>query len=411
MQGAGAAALAAPLVGCGAAGCVTGLVLEVEATRALVTAWSSTAETVEVAVVASDGATVASATLTLDAYGHAILDVTALAPATVYRVSWFASDGASHGPTRFVTAPADDDARPQRLAVSADVDEAPRFATPIFDTIAALNPDLFVSLGDWPYADNGPPAITRDEYEDAHARAQLAPRFQPWRRATSFRCIYDDHEFANDWDAAARAAYPERHAAAQAAWDAWFPRRGEGPRYRSWRWGALVECFLLDCRLYRSANDAPDGPDKTMLGTTQRDWLIAGLRASTATWKLVFTSVPLDFGFGLDHWRGFAFERDRILDELVAPPIAGLVFLSADQHIFAAHVHRHGAREFQFGPLSRDVFPFPDPAPGVLARVATENVGVLDVDADSLRVRAIDAQGNAVYDQRLTRDDLTPRAG
>ena len=29
-----------------------------------------------------------------------------------------------------------------------------------------------------------------------------------------------------------------------------------GTRYRSWRWGAHVECFLLDCRRYRDDDEA-----------------------------------------------------------------------------------------------------------------------------------------------------------
>lgn len=311
LQGGGALAAAALVPGCGDPGALTALVLEVEATRALVAVWSPSARNLDVVVAPRRGPAPPRPRSRSTPMATARSTVTHLVPDTAYRVRVLAPDGGEHGPLAFVTAPVETEPRPLRLMVSADVDEDGAYASPIFDTIAAAPPDLFVALGDWPYADNGPSATTRAGYEAKYARGRLEPRFAPWMAATSFRAIYDDHEFANDWDGAARAADPARHAAALAAWDAWFPRRGDGPRYRRWRWGALCEC-LLDCRNYCSANDAPYGPAKTMLGAVQRRWLVDGLRASTAPFKLVFSSVPLDFGNADDHWAAFADERDAI---------------------------------------------------------------------------------------------------
>ncbi|MBK9030975.1 MAG: alkaline phosphatase D family protein [Myxococcales bacterium] len=406
----GAAGAATQLGGCGdPPPAVTAMVLEVEATRALVSAWAADADRGELVVTTAAGAEVAALALAFDEHGHAHVDVDGLSPATAYRAQVRTDAGAEHGPIAFVTAPADDDPRPLRLAVSADVDESRDHRSPIFDAIAAAAPELFVCLGDWPYADHGDTAFTRDQYDARHARGHLTALFQPWMRASSFRAIYDDHEFANDWDGAARALDPDRHAAALAAWDAWFPHRGDGPRYRSWRWGLLCECFLLDCRAYRSANDAPDGPTKTMLGAEQRAWLVDGLRASTATFKLVFTSVPLDYGVGVDHWATFAVERDGILDELAAAGVAGLLFLSADQHWFAAHRHRHGIREFQVGPLAHYLLEQPPLPDGVLARVSELNFGMIEITAEPrLRFRAFGATGDQLYDESFTPAELTP---
>lgn len=412
LGGLGALGAARWLGGCGDAAPLTGLVLDVEPTRALVAVWSARAGAAEVRVERADGAPVAEARVTLDGRGHGAVDLTGLAPATRYHARLRCSDGGAYGPLAFVTAPADDDPRPARLLVSADVDPSAEFTSPIFDTIAAATPDLFVSLGDWPYADNGPPATTRDEYEERHAGARLEPRFAPWLAASSFRAIYDDHEFLNDWDGDNRAREPERHAAALAAWDAWFPRRTPGPRYQRWRWGGLCECFLLDCRTHRSANRAADGPDKTMLGSEQRRWLVDGVLGSTAPFRLVFSSVPLDHGEGDDHWASFAHERDAILDELAAARVPGLLWLSADQHWFAAHQHRHRVRELQVGPLSRGLPVLPAPRPGVLARVAAYNVGVLDLaPGPTLRFTALGADGATLYAESFTPADLTLEPG
>ncbi|MEZ4399750.1 MAG: alkaline phosphatase D family protein [Kofleriaceae bacterium] len=409
----GAAGAATLLGGCGDPGPLTALVLEVDDRSALVAAWALAARSFTVEIAADGGPVVATGVGSFDARGHGAVEVGALAAGRRYQAWVIADDGGRHGPMRFATAPPDAQPAAARLVVTADVDEDPAYLSDLADQVAALAADLDVSLGDWPYTDNYRASITRDDFEARYLRSWVTPRFDAWMRSTSFRAIYDDHEFGNDWDGGDRDAEPARFAAATAAWDAWFPRRGPGPRYRRWRWGALVECFLLDARAFRSANAAPDGPAKTMLGAAQRQWLTDGLRASTAPFKLVFTSVPLDFGHGVDHWAGFAWERDAILDELAAAAVTGILFVSGDQHWFAAHRHRHGFREFQIGPLSRGVIDPPPAVPGVLTRVTAYNVGVIDVDLDAggaprLRFRAIGAGGVTLYDEVLTPTELTP---
>src|SRR5205085_10549571 len=136
--------------------------------------------------------------------------------------------------------------------------------------VVAAAPDLLVSIGDFPYTDNGPVAETLEAYRDRHAEIRRLPKVRAILEAAPLYAIYDDHEFRNNWDAAFVAKEPSRYAAAMTVWDEFFPIRsavGE-VRYRSWRWGANVECFLLDCRRFRSADAAPDDANKTMLGAT-----------------------------------------------------------------------------------------------------------------------------------------------
>jgi hypothetical protein len=149
-----------------------------------------------------------------------------------------------------------------------------------------------------------------------------------------------------------------------------------------------------------------DGPDKTMLGPTQRAWLVERVLASTATFKVVFSGVPLDFGEGNDHWSSFRNERDRLLDGLAGVP--GLLFVSADQHWFAAHQHAHGVREFQVGPLARGIGTPLSQAPGVLFRATRFNAGLIDASADSLTFSGIGVGGEVFYKQTFTVADLTP---
>ncbi|MCE9578596.1 MAG: alkaline phosphatase D family protein [Deltaproteobacteria bacterium] len=372
----------------------TGAVIAVAAPRAAVAA--------AVVVDRATGDVVAMPTGAIGPGGTARLDVTGLAPDRAYAYTVRCDDGTGSGDFVFATPPAGP--RPVRIAYSADIDLDPQFASPIFQTLAAADHDLFVSIGDWPYADNPPGAITLAEYRARHAAVRTPDIIQRWLATTSVRAIYDDHEVKNDWDPRVPAA---RVDAAMQAWDEWFPIRGAvgDVRYRRFGWGPLVECFLLDCRRYRSDSTAPDGPDKTMLGATQLAWFLDGITTSAAPFKLVFTSVPLAYGYVVEHWGVYTFERDRMLAAIRDAGVTGVLFLTADQHWFAAHALPSGAREFQVGPLARGMPELPPSEPGVLVQIRTYNFGVVEIapgEPPTLTFRAHDATGALLYEESFT---------
>ena len=43
--------------------------------------------------------------------------------------------------------------------------------------------------------------------------------------------------------------------------------------YRRIRWGKRLEVWLVEGRDFRSENPDPDGPDKTIWGEDQKEWL------------------------------------------------------------------------------------------------------------------------------------------
>jgi alkaline phosphatase D len=418
LRATGAGALAAWLgEGCGD-NVVPGLAatLEVDGAGAVIAVFSPAAGAASVEIVdAATGAIAARARAELGDGGTARLDVDGLRADTryVYRVEL--DDGSVTDQLSFTTAPTT--ARPVRLAYGADLDLDPRWASPILDSLTAAAAEVYVSIGDWPYADGASGATTLEAYRQRHLDVRQPDSVRRWLRTCSVRAIYDDHEVCNDWDATTRTDEPARVAAALQAWDEWFPVRGAptGARYRTWSWGPLVDIFLLDCRRYRDAHGAADGPAKTMLGSAQRAWLLDGLAASRAPFKLVFTSVPLDYGYPGDHWSSYAHERDLILDAIRDAALPGVLFLTADQHWFAAHVHRGGAREFQVGPLARGLPELPPARPGVLVQVRTYNYGLIDVvpgvdqAPPRLTFTCQDQDGAQVYQEAFTPDDLRLR--
>ena len=154
---------------------------------------------------------------------------------------------------------------------------------------------------------------------------------------------------------------------------------GENPRrlYRSLRWGAHVEVFVLDVRSYRDPRYRVDSDarPKTMLGVAQKRWLLDSLAKSDATWKFVVSTVPLSLAGGNErdpegrHYRdawspvepnnpyGYGRELREITSALKERRITNVVFLTADQHfsnLFAYDPDGDGTADFHeanIGPL------------------------------------------------------------
>ena len=178
-----------------------------------------------------------------------------------------------------------------------------------------------------------------------------------------------------------------------------------------------MELFILDTRQYRSSNAEPDGPGKTMLGSAQRDWLLGGLARSTASWKLIATSVPLSnpkggttLVPGNDSWAravdgtGFEAELRAIVQTILDRKIRNVVWLAADVHYAQANAYDPSGdgvqdfHEFICGPLSaitgRPIPPNPAFRPTTLySEGGFSNFGLVTVNGASLRLQIIDEAG------------------
>jgi alkaline phosphatase D len=378
----------------------------------LLSAWAETARTFAVTIADSTGETIATETIDVGDNRQAVLAITGLAPRTSYSITAIANDGALCGPHLVRTAPDDADTGPVRLAVGADLDPIPLFESGLLGQLVAANPDVLLTIGDFPYTDDGPDvALTVEPYRDRHAQLRTYEPMRAVMQAMPLISIYDDHEFRNNWDAMFVMTEPDRYAAAMQVWDEFFPQRDAvgDVRYRNIRWGANLEIFVLDCRRFRSADAAPDDANKTMIGATQKAWLYQVLAASTATFKLILTSIPLDFGVGNDHWAAFSTEREEILGVIAAQQISGVLFVSGDQHYFAAYTHSHGLREFQIGPLGRGLGTIGPDGPGVLYRNVQYNFGLIDIDGDELTMSGVGADGTVFYKETMSAASLAPQ--
>lgn len=63
--------------------------------------------------------------------------------------------------------------------------------------------------------------------------------------------------------------------------------------YKTVRWGKDLQIWIMEGRNYRSPNNMPDGPGKTIWGTEQKQWLFNTVEASDATFRLIISPTPI----------------------------------------------------------------------------------------------------------------------
>lgn len=195
---------------------------------------------------------------------------------------------------------------------------------------AARAPDLGLLLGDTVYADG---AVTLEEYRAFYDAAFAVQGLSDFTTAAGNVSTWDDHEVLNNW--VTEALQPGQLDAALLAFREALPQ-GQGPTGGIWRqqsWGDILDIFVLDVR---SERDAATG---LYIGAEQEAWLLAGLEASPAAFKMVVTSVPItdydDFLGPLaadDRWQGWPEQRERVLGAIEDAGVSGVFWLAGDVH-------------------------------------------------------------------------------
>lgn len=261
--------------------------------------------------------------------------------------------------------------------------------------LAGMNCDLVLHLGDYIYAsgagDRDPldrwgtvrPVDTQDEarslaaYRARYRHYRSDPDLQALHASIPMVAIWDDNDIANNaWREGNQAGDPpavwaQRKADGQQAWSEYLPTRTVfGPDMQIWRRvqaGTLLDLVMLDTRLQRDqqvsnavaeSSAANDDPDRTMLGATQKEWLVGTLDSEAAWhvigqgivmahWRIVggpenvgreLGDVPLvqdeaDGGvyWNSDGWDGYAYERARLFEEF-AKANGDVIVLTGDVH-------------------------------------------------------------------------------
>lgn len=316
-----------------------------------------------VLVRAEDGAWVPDKTVTGLAAENGVLRATleGLSPDTAYRWVVTSADGSRRSPIgRFRTALAPDQDRVLVFGASSCFGGtgAP---WPTLSHAAQAELDFFLIGGDTVYADG---SVDRADYAAVWDQAMARQGLVDLSAGTSLIATWDDHEVDNDW-------YEEDLAEGQLqtaieVFRERMPQR-EGPDGALWRvlrWGQTAEVFVLDCRGERG----PGWPQ--MMSETQLQWLIEGLNASTARFKIVLSSIQVtDWSTMLkdtldtSRWSGHPEQRQALLEGVA--DVEGVLWVTGDMHFGAlSYVDPEGGVaahhvEVMAGPSGSRVNPIP----------------------------------------------------
>lgn len=206
----------------------------------------------------------------------------------------------------------------------------------MWDTLATQSFDAFLLLGDNVYIDY-PEVPEAQRY--CYYRRQSRTEFRRFTSNVPIYAIWDDHDFTvNDGEGGPEIETPTWK---RPVWNL-FKNQWPNPYYGGgnehpgcWFDFSIgdIDFIMLDCRYYRENPEEVNDP--SMLGKFQKDWLKERLRSSTATFKVIASSVPWASGTkpgSDDTWDGFPKERNEIFTFITENYIEGVLFISADRH-------------------------------------------------------------------------------
>ncbi|MFJ5267503.1 alkaline phosphatase D family protein [Streptomyces sp. NPDC088358] len=306
----------------------------------------------------------------LPAYGHSVhVDVRGLRPDRAYWYRFRASGRLSPvGRTRTAPHPHSRGGS-LRVALASCQNWQNGYFTPYADMLGQ-DPDFVLFVGDYIYEsapsatavrrhEGGGEPYTLVEYRNRYAQYRTDPHLAAMHAAAPWVVTFDDHEVDNDFagevpqDPAKQShdAFVARLTAAYQAYYEHMPVRAtavpDGPHiqmYRRLDFGRLVRLNVLDTRQFRSdqatGQAGAEDPSTTMLGATQKEWLLDGLHHSPTRWNLIASQImmaetDLQVGPGklwyYDAWDGYQAERNALMGEFAS--VRNPVVLTGDRHL------------------------------------------------------------------------------
>lgn len=163
--------------------------------------------------------------------------------------------------------------------------------------------------------------LTLADYRKRYAQYRTDPDSKVFHASLPMIAVWDDHEIANDTykdgaenhSAATEGSFAARRAAAIQAWHEWMPVRAPDVTnlmkiYRSFDFGGLAALHMLDTRVIgrdkqiefaellnpataATAQATLASTSRTIMGSTQLQWLQGQLAASKATWQVLGQQV------------------------------------------------------------------------------------------------------------------------
>ncbi len=291
--------------------------------------------------------------------------LTHLKPETTYYYAAQITGRPKSAAGSFHTAPLPEKPRPVTFAVVTgmmyrDLDHPDGFR--IWDSLRAAKPDFIVFTGDNVYYDNEPPRAVSIDIARYHWQRMFSlPRFLALAAEVPIYWEKDDHDTLSDdcWPGLDPDwMRPMTFAQGQQVFLEQAPLAGQ--TNRGFRWGSLLEIWLPEGRDFRSPNNAPDGPEKTILGALQKRWLKESVEKSDARFRVIVSETPWvgpDRATKGDNYANpaFATEGAEMRQWAGALKPANLFIATGDRHWQYHSVDpATGLHEFSCGPASNE---------------------------------------------------------
>jgi alkaline phosphatase D len=258
-----------------------------------------------------------------------------------------------------------------------------------FATMQRADPDFFIHCGDSIYADcpletelalpgggvwknvvteeKSRVAETLTDYRGNYKYNLLDPHVRSFNAAVPTFALWDDHEVTNKLVARRNAPglFGSQRVAAGGARTARIPRvhadANQPGRARSHlpqdSLRPAARCVPAGLRSYRGPNTDrlrdTDGPESSILGRPQAEWLKRELRRSNAVWKVIAADLPIGLvsADAVAHADGPPAGRELEIADLLRfikrAGVLNTIWLTADMHYTAAHYYDPNRAVFQ----------------------------------------------------------------
>ncbi|MGI9220303.1 MAG: alkaline phosphatase D family protein [Woeseiaceae bacterium] len=126
--------------------------------------------------------------------------------------------------------------------------------------------------------------------------------------------------------------------------------------YRTFRWGKNLQIWLVEGRDFRSENMMADGPDKSIWGDAQKNWLFESVKASDATYRILISPTPIvgpDRGDKYDNHANPAFATEGAEIRSFVASQENMFIICGDRHWqYVSEDPETGVIEFSAGPTT-----------------------------------------------------------
>lgn len=340
-----------------------------------------------------------------------------LRPNTKYTYQVFGNDRPVFSREHFVfkTPPLPDQPSIIKLAISSCAQED-RGSREVWKQMAARNPQGVVLLGDTPYIDSTKPEVQNKRHHEFAA----VKEYQNLLMSRPCWWTWDDHDFAGNNSSG--LAEGKEHTLS--TFKHYRPQKtyGNGKEgiYTSFRLGG-IEIFLLDTRYFSMTGPSFASPHlPTLLGQDQWEWLQKGLKASTATFKILASGIIWDDkeNSESDDWGTYLHELNAIRQFIGKEKISGVILMGGDIH--ASRVLRYKTEksvgydlvQFIASPIHGSTIPSLNVYHPNLVRSAVEPNVFLEVEVDTTEedpvfsAALVNRKGETVFSYRLLASEL-----